>query len=362
MSDGRFAGPHDLRLTAAVNLFKRTVLGDLHVPGKHQVSAVFEAIDDCALTEKTWKSWFSKTPVAPKIDKIKVLDTLAASMRQAHGNRQIASMPSSLDGQFSDLVHGGLVHQLLAPSKTKRELPTLMARSATYKPRSPLHLHFDSIDVDSRLDDFGETSGTVVRRIAAQRILELLAERWGPRGGSIYSELSSDLKLEWDAASQDERKLIRSRWSGFKPDLFDFFMKETPQPNWKSIGVEVNVSPLHIHKVLYSLSAAPGFLVGDRLTAWSLDLATSAFALHALASADPEILLGSTITDEMIFCRAFDQLLFKPECPEPDDWDLQEAMASCRAPWSTAAYETFLNGRDCYRSSLKDLGIRFADE
>jgi hypothetical protein len=400
MSAARFSGSPQLRLTAAVNLFKQDLLGDLHVPGKHQASAVFKAIDDfglrkhgsspkssflrtpetrrikaldtgvrrcdgsisASLNEKTWKSWFSEPPVVPKIDKIKVLDTLAASMRQVPRKRRIASKPPSEAGPLSDLVHGGLVRQLLAPSKTKRELPTLIARSVTYKPRSPLHLHFDAIDVDSRLDDFGDTSGAVVKRIAAQRILDLLADRWGPRAGSIYSELSSNLKLEWESASEEDRLVIRRRWSGFKPDLFDFFMKEAPQPNWKSIGVEADVSPLHIHKVLFALSAAPGFLVGDRLTAWSLDLATSAFALHALASVDREILLGSTITDEMIFCRAFDQLLFNPEWPELDDRDLQEAMASCRAPWSTAVYKTLLNGRNCYRSSLKDLGIRFADE
>jgi hypothetical protein len=362
MSDARLSGSPQLRLTAAVNLFKQNLLGDLHVPGKHQVSAVFAAIGECSLTEKTWKSWFSEAPVVPKVDKIKVLDRLAASIRQAPGKREIEFKPSSQAGPLSDLVHGGLLRHLLAPSKTKRELPTLMARSTAYKPRSPLHLLFDAIDVDSQLNGFGKVTGAVVKKIAAQRILELLADRWGPRDGSIYSVLSSDLKFEWESASEEERLMIRRRWSGFKPDLFDFFMKETPQPNWKSIGVEANVSPLHIHKLLYALSAVPGFLVGDRLTAWSLDLATSAVALHALASIDPEILLGSTITEEMVLCRAFDQLLWNPVPPDSDDWDLKEAMASCRAPWSTAAYETLLRGRDCYRSSLKDLGIRFANE
>lgn len=274
-----------MRLTAAVNLFKQNLLGDLHVPGEHQVSAVFEAIGDCPLTEKTWKSWFSESPLVPKIEKIKLLDALAESVRQSHGKRQIESKPPSEAGQLSDLVHRGLLRQLLAPSKAKRVLPILTARSAGYKPRSPLHLHFDAIDVDSPLDGFGDLPSAVVKKIAAQRILELLADRWGPRGGSIYSELSSDLKLEWDAATATDRKVIRRRWSNFKPDLFDFFMKETPLPYWKVIGVEADVSPLHIYKVLYSMSASPGFLVADRLASWSWDLATSAFAMHALASA-----------------------------------------------------------------------------
>lgn len=353
-----------LRLRVAVNLFKSIVLGDLHVAGRPQTSAVFEAIaktvGECALSDRTWQSWFSDNPCVPKIEKIKVLDTLAASMFQVPGKKCVAANRSLPVRPFSELVHGGLVRRLLAPSKSKQTLPMLIARATDYEPLSPLHLHLDAIEVDALVDGLGEVPWVAVKAIGAQRILEILADRWGPRHGTVYSELSSDLRLEWDAASPEDRTKIREYCSKFKPDLFEHYMRKVPQPDWPKIGVEADVSPLHIYKVLFSLAGDPEFLVADRLEAWSLDLATSAFAMHALAWTDRYTTFGAHVTDEMMFWGAFDQLLFEPEPPDLDDWDLQGAMAYCNVEGDIAAYEMLLRGRDRYRLELDELGVSAA--
>lgn len=345
-----------LRLKFATNHFKRMMLGDLHVPGKAQTSTVFEALTgkagENALTDRTWQSWFSNSPRVPKQEKIKTLDTLAASMNRG---RPEEVLPVNI---YSEMVHGGLTHYLLAPSKSKHPLDTLLARANNYQPLSPLHLHMDALEIDALIDGFGEdVPWTAVKAIGAQRILELLAERWGPRHGSVYSGFSSNLSLRWEAATPEERSKLREFYARFKPDLFEYFLNAKASPNWSQIGVDADVSPLHIYKVLFALAADAEFLVADRLVTWALDLATAALAMHALAWADRYTTFGLHITDELIFWAAFDGLLFNSEPLEPDNRELVAAMTRCSAEWNLAAVETFLRARETYHSELSELGV-----
>lgn len=349
-----------LRLRVAINLFKHIILGNLHVPGKHQTSAVFDAIagkvGECALSGKTWKSWFSDHPQVPKINKITLLDQLVASFSGLTGYRKNDG-PTLL----SDLVHGGLMQCMLAPSKTKHQLTTLIERASNYQPASPLHLHIDSVEVDVLVDGFCDVPWEVVKEIAAQRILKLLSERWGPRHGSVYSSFSSDMRLQWDAASLEERAKIRESCARLKPDLFENFMNVVPQPDWSKTGIKADVSHSHIYKTLFSLAADSNFMIADRLSSWSLDLATSALAMHALAWTDRYQTFGVRVTEEVLFWAAFSQFLFSSQVPEFDKSGLLPAMDRVEAQWDLASVQTLLGARETYHAILGELGVAPTD-
>lgn len=354
-----------LRLKVATNLFKLLLLGeDLHIAGNPQISAVFDALMTAGckkfISEKTWRLWFSETGVVPKIDKLKALDAFAAMAMRVPGQQGISkvSLPS---GTFSTLVHGGLVRQLTAPSQAKKLLPVLLARAIEYEPVSPLHLHLDAMEIGALSDDFEDIPWATVKAIGAERIMDILTDRWSPRHGTIYATLSSDLRLKWQNAGEEERHTIQQNYAHFKPDLFQYFMDRTPQPDWEKVGIEPNISSTQIHKALFSLAADPRFLVADRLSTWSLDLATAALAMHAYAWTDRYETFGYKVTQEMNFWGAFDAILFEDNEPSFDQFDVIPAMAATDAEWSNESVEALLLGRESYRTKLENLGVSAAE-
>lgn len=351
-----------LRLKVATNYFKRMLLGDLHIAGKAQTSTVFKALakklEENVLSDRTWSSWFSNTLKIPKREKIKVLDTLAAlSLRVNKINGLVKSEDALPAGTFSEMVHGGLVNHMMAPTKSKNPLYTLAERAENYHPLSALHLHLDAIEIGALSDGFADVPWTTVKAIGAQRILTILAGRWGPRYGSVYSELSSDLRLEWEAADTEKRSQLRDAYARFKPDRFNEVLNGKASPDWNRIGVNDDVSAEHIYKVLFALAADTDFLVADRLDAWFIDLATSALAMHALGWADRYNIFGFHITEEMIFWGAFDEVLFGSELPESNNRELFAAMTRCNAEWTEASFEMFLRAREMYQATLIEFGV-----
>jgi hypothetical protein len=338
------------------------LLGDLHLPGKAQASAVFDALAvvgcEPRLSERTWQSWFSESPRIPKVDKAKILDTLSSVAIRIPGPQE---SPRTLpDGTFSKLIHGGLLQSLTAPSRTKKLLPTLLARALEYEPVSPLHLHLDAIDIAALGEGLGDIPWEVMKAIGAGRILEILAARWSPRHGTAYSEFSSDLWLKWQNADDDERLSIRSAYARFKPDLFQHYLDRPARPDWEKLGVGADIAPSHVYKLLFSMAADANFLVADRLTAWSLDLATAALAMHALAWTDRYTTFGFRVTDEMLYWMAFYSLFFCDEEPKFDQFDLIPAMTINRADWCDQSQNTLLQGRRKYREMIEDLGVTAA--
>jgi hypothetical protein len=167
--------------------------------------------------------------------------------------------------------------------------------------------------------------------------------------------------LELDAANPEERIEIRKFYDRFKNDFFEKSLNARAIPDWNIAGIEADVSPLHIYKVLFSLAADSKFLVADRLAAWSLDLATSALAMHALAWTDRYTTFDQPISDELIFWCAFDDLFFKQESIDSDNQNFVGAMSRCNAKWGIDSFEVFLRARKTYLNELKDLGISESD-
>lgn len=353
-----------LRLRVALNCFKKLLIDEEHIAGQAQPTAVFAKLptsdEKTTLAERTWENWFSDSAVTMRPGKAKVLDKLAAERIIVTGQDggQDERLP---DNFFGELIHGGLVQQMLSPTKAKQVRQMLMARAQEYIPISPLHLHLDAIEVNTITAGFHDVPWYDVTKIAANRIYELLYTLWGPRSGSIYSSLSSPLKLRWETANDNERKKIREWYARLKPDLFEEEFHPGAYPNWDQIGVGSDVAFQHIYKALFAMAADSGFLVADRLDLWTFDLATSALAMHALAWTDRYSTFGFSITDEMLFWSAFDHVLFDQEAGEVDDWYLLPAMKCCAAEWDEKALSVFTAARNIYQDELSKYDISTND-
>lgn len=349
-----------LRMKVATNHFKRLLLGDRHEPGLHQENTTLNELaprcKDVDITGKTWKSWFEEPQIIPRLKTIRTLDALASCAIRVVSKRygEENALPS---GFFVQLVHGGLVKKMLQASKSKHPLIALRDRAESYKPISALHLHLDAIEVSALSEGYGDIPWETVKRIGAERVLNILTERWGPQHGSIYSELFSDLRLKWDAATPDERSEIRKSLGRFSPDPFEGTLNAKAIPNWDIAGIEADVASQHIYKALFSLAADAKFLVADRLEAWSLDLATAALAMHSLAWTDRLTFFGPPISDELIYWCALEDLLFSTELIDTDNQDFVGAMSLCAAEWSMESFEVFLRARKIYHDELHEHGI-----
>lgn len=353
-----------LRMKVAINYFKHLLLGDLHEPGAHQESTTSNELGlrckNVEITDKTWKSWFANPQIIPRIGKIQVLDDLASSAIRVTSGRDSKERPLP-SGFFSQLVHGGLTSEMKRSSKSKYPLIVLKDRAESYMPISALHLHVDAIEVSALSEGHGEISWETVKGIGAERILRILTDRWGPRCGSVYSELSSDLQLAWSVASPEERTVIRKNLARFKPDPFDTIFNAKAFPNWSITGTEADIASQHIYKALFSLAADAKFLVSDRLAAWSLDLATAALAMHALKLDTRSATLIQLIPDELVFWCALEDLMFSNEPIDEDSSDFVGAMSKCNAVWGEQSFETFLRARNTYHSELQQVGISVSE-
>ncbi len=350
-----------LRFTFAINHFKRLVLGDRHIPGKHQSRSMFEAIAklfaDEPFSDRAWQSWFSGASITmPQVGTINTLDEVAARFLLRDCRPQ-AQQELAARGFFKQLVRGGLISSMTSRTKAKYPLDTLMARANGYRPLTSVHLHFDAVEVASWAEDFQGLPWESVARIAARRILDILAEQWGPREGRLYSEFPSDFRLRWDAADEGERARITASLARMKSNSFERFMDAGAHPDWLKIGCKADIAAAHIYKLLFALAADPEFLVAGRLDAWALDLATASLAMYALAWTNRYTTMGLRTQDEKLFWLALDKVYFDPDAMDSNGRELQAAMGRCQASWSQDCLECFSEARDIYLNLLSEGGI-----
>lgn len=349
-----------LRMKVAVNHFKHLLLGDLHVPTVHQETAVFNKLasrcKDVNIAGKTWKSWYEEPQIIPRLKTIRTLDALASCAIRVVFKKdgEEEALPS---GFFGQLVHGGLVKKMMQASKSKHPQIALRDRAESYKPISPLHLHLDAIEVSALTEGYGDISWETIKCIGAEKILGILSERWGPRHGTLYSEFTSDLSLEWEEADSDRRIEIRKGYARFKPDLFKNALNQVPRPAWGKTGIGADVSSTHIYKVLFSLASDAHFLKADRLDAWSLDLATAALAMHALAWSDRYTTFDDLMPDELIYWIAFEEIFFSSEPLDASNTEIIRAMSQLDSEWIDETFSIFTRAREIYQCQLAELGV-----
>lgn len=348
-----------LRLRFAINRFKHLLLGDIHDPGKPQTDSVLDELgkwvkeEDLPWTERTWQQWFLQTPNIPKLGKIESLDQIAGILKiNAVGD--FGNMNSKKT--FSEMVHGGLLRSMLMPTKAKNVLNALYERANSYEPISPLHLHLDAIEVAAWTKHFKKIPWFEVTSVAAGRIMQLLAERWSPRHGNIYAQLSSDIQLQCEAASPDEKRHMLESYSRLLRVKNDQLLQPGAKPDWRKLGCNEDIAPAHIYKLLFGMAAEPNFLVSDRFDSWFLDMATAALAMHAMAWIDRYDIMGN-MTDEKIYWGGFDEIFFAEDPLESDGWGIKDAMTLCQADWHPVSFSLFSKAREKYRELIEDGGL-----
>ena len=355
---GHLIDSQKIRFIAALNHFKSMVLQGAHIPNDPQTNALLHEDMKGLIADRTWQSWFAPQPPVPHLSRIRRLDQYVAQINKCGDVKRTKSIcPEFRDGYFCELVHGGLMSQLMAPTEASEPIHTLMRRAQEYLPMSPLHLHFDAIDVAGWSQDFSGIPWSVVAAIASDRILQLLDDRWSPRSGEVYAGFSSDFSLKWAKADELEREEIWRSVARMKPNLFDHRMKPGASPDWSLLGVSPDIPHEHVYKLLFALAADPDFLVEDRLAAWSLDLATSALAMHALAWTDRYKTMALGMPPELQYWAAFHEIFFNPDISEIDHWSIDSVMECWPADWSEGSVRVLENARDAYAALLDDLGL-----
>ncbi len=353
------------RFQVARNHFKHMVLQGFHAPNQPQtVSLLRELADmDSLIADRTWQSWFASQPPMPKPMKVKALDQYLIQLKSRRGGTSFSEKGYGdlRDGYFSDLVYGGLISTLLAPTEAADAVQTLMRRAQEYQPASPLHLHFDAMDVAGWHEDYGGVPWSIIAAIASDRVLQLLGDRWSPRSGDVYAGLSSDLSLKWALADELQRGEIRRSLAKMRPDPFERWMTCGASPAWARLGVSPDITYEHVYKLLFALAADPDFLVEDRLQAWSLDLATSALAIHALAWTDRYNTMALGMPPELQYWVAFHEVLFNSDPLEIDHWSIAGVMEGWPVAWPDVSAAALVNARHTYSTILKDLGLIPAD-
>lgn len=348
-----------LRQPATVNLFKMSVLGEAHAPGEHQAKEVMQAFAaaglDGGLDVRTWKGWFGASPRRARSDGVMALDRFVDVARDPRRNQFPKASPTS--HFFVALLEEGLVTKLLAPTEAKLPAIALAQRSLEYTPASAIHLHFDAIEAAALSDGNGEVTWEEVKALAAKRIMELLHKRWSPRRGTIYRELTPSLELRWRNADAAKREQILAAYERLKPNMFDEHRRVAPHPSWDAAGISSDVPEALVHQLLFALSTDIDFLVADRFEAWVLDLASAAYAMHALAWSERYQTHGLRVTPELIFWRAFD-LLFLSDEPEDVVHDgIAAALDLIGATWTEDTLGTLHRAQRWYRRWLADLGL-----
>jgi hypothetical protein len=315
-STPHFETPHRaLRQPIAVNLFKWMVLGDKHLPGEHQAAEVVRAISAAEMARhvdvRTWRGWFRESPRRARDTAVAALDSYVAA--GLHPPRWTIDAVEPGENFFRDLVDGGLAASLMKPIAAKKPGIVLVRRALEYEPPTRIHLHIDAIESAALSEGNGDLHWEVVKGTAASRVLELIHSRWSPRHGTVYSELTPDLELALRVADADKRKQIRERYRRQTPDRFEAHLRRAPRPDWSAVGVDSDIAPRSVHRLLLALAGDEKFLVEDRLHVWALDLVTAALAMHALAWTDRYTTHARSITPEMVYWRPLAAVFYSDE-------------------------------------------------
>lgn len=352
---------HELRQACALNHFKQAVLGDVHRPGEPQEAAVMRAFADAGmdgcLDSRTWKGWFGDPARKAGPKGMANLDEYFLRMRQLLPSHASSSSPSEpRPAVYADLIAGGLVEELVQRTTAKPPIKTLRHRAFTYQPTSPLHLHLDAIEC-ALWFEADEVACEELKVIAAKRVLDLIYDRWKPGQGSIYKELSSSLRLQWNRSDEQARGGIREFFSKLVPDRFEARMNEAPSPDWERVAVSEDFASGDIHKVLLQLAAETEFLVADRFDAWVIDLVSAGIAVYALAQANPPARGGFGLGPASTYWDAIRELFF---CDEPDidvRECLEQAFEQAGGFYNEDVERNLFTARAKYRTWLEGLGL-----
>jgi len=348
-----------LRLKCAVNHFKHRMLEATHEPGISQGKSVLtrmtEVLSRAPFDPRTWDSWFGDAP--PRVQRAAIgrldqfFDAKAGRLRERRGE----------SGFYEELVFGGLAVQALEPDTGKLHRSPVGQRISQYRPRSPLHLHLDTLDV-AALEIDQVHKGLCLwdaKAMLSNRVMECLHDRWNHRSGTVYESLSSDMELAMLELSDADRKSVEKEFA-FGPQAFQNLMGMAPQPVYEARLNQLDFSASQVHKTMFGIAADASFLKGDRLTAWCLDAATAALALQSMNWRFQLDMMASgraIVMPEVWYLDAMQALFFGPD----DEGALSEALGRANEmgqfQWLPDTYDALLAARDQYHALLAQLGL-----
>lgn len=315
------------------------------------MDAIAKVLETSTLDPRTWRNWFKSKPPRARSDAIACLDRCAAELQMPH---------SKCLNFYQELITGGFVRRLLAPTKSTSPETALWQRAREYVPISSLHLHFDAMEVAALAVGNGSADWETLKTIAAERVMEILHSLWNPRTGTIYSTFSSDLALDCEVSSGAEHAEIRPVLERFSSAMFDAWMSKPPKPNFEAMSEQRDLSATQVHRILLALAADTDFLRADRMNAWSIDLASAAFALHALAWVHRYEMFVHHIEPETIYLDALQSLLYREGGKEDQLEFLSRAHHFGRFMWTSASYEKLICAKSNYHALLSSLGVSSA--
>jgi len=347
-----------IRFKYSLSQFKQFVLAEANVATRPQVMSLMDALPATlsdAISKRCWEIWLGNNHSRPQQEKVSLLDRCAKELWKARTGIGIGEtdLETKVRGFCETTVFHGLIGTMLSATGAKNVLGTIVSRSWGYQPLSPMHLHLDAMEAAAWSEDFHVVSWSTIATIAGERILQLLADRWSPRLGSVYSEFRSDFSILWEAANEEARAAIKRSCARVKPDSFESSMEANAYPDWEKVTCEKDISSRHVYKLLFSLAADSTFLVEERLEAWALDLATASLAMRTMAWTNRfETMGGRSISPEGAFWAAFREIFFGPEDREID-WRLVSTAAKLtQAKWSDDSIEVFRKARKIYWARL----------
>lgn len=349
-----------LRFTVAFNLFKSMLLGDFHIPGRPQTMTVLNAIaglfegnseSEEAISDRTWQSWYEGRPILPRRRTLKILDGLLAKIMQ--NQSCMAIEPRFIE----ELVTGGLMSKLTVPSRLNKVKSLVSDRAANYRPMSQIHLLLDTLEVAERTEGFQDLGSDALREIAAQRLAQLLHEKWNPREGFFYDSFKPNPYGFSDKADAQNREITNHHWFESDTNAAIRLRSLAASPNWFRTGIQEDVPPQHFYRLLFCLSADQNFLRGERLSAWVMDMASTTLILSAMDWPWSEQNSFGDGPPESFFLRAITEVLFSKDDEPFDYWTLEPAILECRCIADDSLKLVLTAARESVQTQLSILGI-----
>lgn len=323
--------------------------------GKSVLTRMTEVLSRAPFDPRTWDSWFGDAP--PRVQRAAIgrldqfFDAKAGRLRERRGE----------SGFYEELVFGGLAVQALEPDTGKLHRSPVGQRISQYRPRSPLHLHLDTLDV-AALEIDQVHKGLCLwdaKAMLSNRVMECLHDRWNHRSGTVYESLSSDMELAMLELSDADRKSVEKEFA-FGPQAFQNLMGMAPQPVYEARLNQLDFSASQVHKTMFGIAADASFLKGDRLTAWCLDAATAALALQSMNWRFQLDMMASgraIVMPEVWYLDAMQALFFGPDDEDALSEALGRANEMGQFQWLPDTYDALLAARDQYHALLAQLGL-----
>lgn len=340
-----------LRLRVGVNHFKKYLLGDRHIAGQAQTQLVMEELNHSPLlASRTWASWFEHTPPRPRVGTIANLDRCASSFLPC-------GMKVKGENFYQELIAGGLVHRLLAPTESKSSELVLRQRAAEYKPQTSLHLHLDAIEVASLFIGNGAVGWDVVKMIATSRIAEILHLLWNHHSGSMYSALVKEAgeegALAMDSLQNDSGLSLDAQLD----QVARAWRARPRKPNQEATAGHRGLSAEQVYRTLLALAADVELLQGKVFETWWLDLASAALVLHSSSWVNRYEIFTDLEAPEVIYLDALQSVYFRPSTLEETVRFSIDMRDLGKFPWDIESFALILSAQSAYRALLSELAL-----